>query len=240
MSDRYFVNKEVSLHPESISGILKVIRDSSSRTCLYISYRGEDIFLWTAKECKPIAFRKTKLSESYVSKHGEMSVNDHFKKESSLRNFHVLPSLWTGSLFGERVKKSQGEGRETNNVRQTSQAVVPQHPLSIRSWCKLLLTRTLTVDRFDLHRFFGRHVARGLIWIIASKQVFWSFTWRLLALDWWAFLAAMNIPVSEGKSRWPETIAAENHMRETSSQYEISCKHHILSVKTKPSRADRA
>ena len=140
-----------------------------------------------------------------------MSVDDLFKKESLLRNFHVLPNLWTGSLFGERVKKSQGEGRErVRTYRQTPEAVVPRHSLNIRSWCKLLLARTLTVDRFDLHRFFGRHVARDLIWIIACKQVFWSLTWLLLALDWWAFLAAINVLVSEGKSRWPETIAAEN------------------------------
>ena len=82
VSDRHFVEKEVSLNPESFAGILKVIRDSSNRTCLYISYCGEDIFLWTAKQSKPIAFQKTKLSESYVSKHGEMSVDDLFKKES--------------------------------------------------------------------------------------------------------------------------------------------------------------
>ena len=56
VSDRYFVKKEVSLNPESFGGILKVIRDSSNRTCLYISYRGEDIFLWTAKQSKQIAF----------------------------------------------------------------------------------------------------------------------------------------------------------------------------------------
>ena len=162
VSDRYFVEKEVSLNPESFGGILKVIRDSSNRTCLYISYRGEDIFLWTAKQSKQIAFWKTKLSESYVSKHGEMSVDDLFKKESLLRNFHVLPNLSTGSLFGERVKKSQGEGRErVRACRKTSEAVVPRQPLSIRSWCKLL-ARTLTFDRFDLHRFFGRHVARDL------------------------------------------------------------------------------
>ena len=91
VSDRYFVEKEVSLNPESFAGILKVIRDSSNRTCLYISYHGEDIFLWTVKQSKPIAFRKTKLSESYVSKHGELSVDDLFKRESLLRNFHVLP-----------------------------------------------------------------------------------------------------------------------------------------------------
>ena len=91
VSDRYFVEKEVSLDPESFAGILKVIRDSSNRTCLYISYHGEDIFLWTAKQSKPIAFRKTKLSESYVSKHGKLSVDDLFKKGRLLRNFHVLP-----------------------------------------------------------------------------------------------------------------------------------------------------
>ena len=143
-------------------GILKVIRDSSNRTCLYISYCGEDIFLWTAKQSKPITFRETKLSESNVSKPGEMSVDDLFKKESLLTKFHILPSLWTGSLFGERVKKSQSEGRK-GACRQTPEAVVPRHSLSITSWFKLLLARTLTVDRFDLHRFFSRHVARDLI-----------------------------------------------------------------------------
>ena len=91
VSDRYFVEKEVSLNPESFAGILKVIRDSNNRTCLYISYHGEDIFLWTAKQSKPIAFRKTKLSESYVSKHGKLSVDDLFKEGRLLRNFHVLP-----------------------------------------------------------------------------------------------------------------------------------------------------
>ena len=91
VSDRYFVEKEISLNPESFAGILKVISDSSNRTCLYISYHGENIFLWTVKQSKPIAFRKTRLCESYVSKHGELSVDDLFKRESLLRNFHVLP-----------------------------------------------------------------------------------------------------------------------------------------------------
>ena len=72
-------------------------------------------------------------------------------------SFYV--SMWTGSLFGERVKKWQGDGRERAWAsRQTSGTVVPWHPLRIRSWCKLLLARTLTVDMFDLHRFFGRQV----------------------------------------------------------------------------------
>ena len=36
-------------------------------------------------------------------------------------------------------------------------------PLCIRSWWKLLLARTMTVDRSDWHRLFGRHVAHDLI-----------------------------------------------------------------------------
>ena len=84
VSDRYFVEKEVSLNPESFAGILKVIRDSGNRT-IY--------FLWTAKQSKPITFGKTKLSESNVSKPGEMSVDDLFKKESLLTKFHILRSL---------------------------------------------------------------------------------------------------------------------------------------------------
>ena len=42
--------------------------------------------------------------------------------------------------------------------RQTFGTLVPRHPLCNRSWCKHLLARTLTVDRFDLHPFFGRQV----------------------------------------------------------------------------------
>ena len=68
-------------------------------------------------------------------------------------SFYV--SMWTGSLFGERVQKLQEEGRERARAcRQTSGTVVPRHLLRIRSWCKLLLARTLTVDKFDLHCFF--------------------------------------------------------------------------------------
>ena len=69
-----------------------------------------------------------------------------------------LISLWKGSLFAERVKKSRGKGRERGKAcRQTFGTAPPRHPLCIRFWCKLLLARTLTVDRFDLHRLFGRY-----------------------------------------------------------------------------------
>ena len=111
VSDRYFVEKEISLNPESFAGILKVITDSSNRTCLYISYHVEDIFLWTAKQSKPIAFRSTTLCESYVSKHGQLSVDDLFKKGILLRHFHVLPQeqCEDRSLFSSHTNQLTNE-----------------------------------------------------------------------------------------------------------------------------------
>ena len=68
-------------------------------------------------------------------------------------------SLWTGLWSGGEL----GRGKSEKACRQTFGTAVPRHPLCIRSWCKLLLARTLTVDRSDWHRLFGRHVARVLI-----------------------------------------------------------------------------
>ena len=64
-----------------------------------------------------------------------------------------------------------GEGKAKKACRQTFGTAVPQHPLCIRSWYKLLMARTLTVDRSDWHHLFRRHVARDLItkW---QKQIY--------------------------------------------------------------------
>ena len=68
-------------------------------------------------------------------------------------------SLWTGLWLGGEL----GRGKSEKACRQTFGTAVPRHPLCIRSWCKFLLARTLTVERSDWHRRFGRHVARVLI-----------------------------------------------------------------------------
>ena len=70
----------------------------------------------------------------------------------------TLCSLWTG-LWSSGV----GRGKSEKACRQTFGPAVPRYPLCIRSWCKLLLARTLTVDWSDWHRLFVRHVARDLI-----------------------------------------------------------------------------
>ena len=74
-------------------------------------------------------------------------------------NLHDFVSLWTGLWSSGEL----GRGKSEKACRQTFGTAVPRHPLCIRSWCKFLLARTLTVDRSDWHRLFGRHVARVLI-----------------------------------------------------------------------------
>ena len=91
MSNRYSIEKEISINPQSFVGIAEVIKKNGNSTCLYISYHKDNIFLWVLKQSKPVAFRRTKLCESYVNKHGKICVRDLFGNESLLRKFHVLP-----------------------------------------------------------------------------------------------------------------------------------------------------
>ena len=91
-----------------------------------------------------------------------IDLKQQYHRDITPCSFYV--TMWTGSLFGERVQKSQEEGRErVRACRQTFGTVIPWPLLRVRSWCKLLLARTLTVDKFDLHCFFGRQVACDLI-----------------------------------------------------------------------------
>ncbi|CAH3186506.1 unnamed protein product, partial [Porites lobata] len=92
MSNRYSIEKEISIHPQSFAGIEEVMKKNGNSTCLYISYDYRDnIFLWVLKQSKPAAFRRTNLCESYDSKHCKTSVYDLFGNESFSRKFHVLP-----------------------------------------------------------------------------------------------------------------------------------------------------
>ena len=92
MSNRYSIEREISINPQSFVGIEEVIKKNDKSTCLYISYDyGDNIFLWVLKQSKPVAFRSKEVCESYVSKHGKISVYDLFGKKSFLRKFYVLP-----------------------------------------------------------------------------------------------------------------------------------------------------
>ena len=84
MSNRYSIEKELSINTQSFVGIQEVItKKNGNSTCLYIAYHSDDIFLWILKQSKPVAFRRTKLCESYGSKHVKISVDDLFSSHAN-------------------------------------------------------------------------------------------------------------------------------------------------------------
>ena len=119
MSNRYSIEKDISINPQSFVGIEEVIKKNGNSTCLYISYDYDDnIFLWVLKQSKPVAFRRTKLCESYVSKDGKISVDDLFGNESLLRNFHVLhqEQCEDRSLFSSYAKQLTNESNLEDSI----------------------------------------------------------------------------------------------------------------------------
>ena len=100
-------------------GIEEVLKKNGNSTFLYISYDYDDnIFLWVLKQSKPVAFRRTKLCESYVSNHGKSSVFDLFGNESLLRNFPVLPQeqCEDRSLFSLYANQTTKESNLENSL----------------------------------------------------------------------------------------------------------------------------
>ncbi|XP_073238630.1 uncharacterized protein [Porites lutea] len=84
MSNRYSIEKELSINTQSFVGIQEVIIEKNGNsTCLYIAYHSDDIFLWILKQSKPVAFRRTKLCESYGSKDVKISVDDLFSSHAN-------------------------------------------------------------------------------------------------------------------------------------------------------------
>ena len=76
-----------------------------------------------------LSWNTTTLSQSNCRNFSCSGINEEITCKRQNR------SLRTGSLFGERVKKSRGERRVTVRAcRQTFGTVVPRHPLCIRSW----------------------------------------------------------------------------------------------------------
>ena len=99
-------------------GIDEVFKKNGNSTCLYISYDYDDIYLWVLKQSKPVAFRKTKLWESYVSNHSKICVDDLFGNARLLRNFHVLPQeqCEDRSLFSLYANQPTNESNLENSL----------------------------------------------------------------------------------------------------------------------------
>ena len=89
ISAQYSVEKEISVNPQSWVGIEKTMKKESNSTCLYISYYGQQIFLWILKPSTMIVLRLIDVNDCFSNK-TLRSVDNVFADEV-LRNFYILP-----------------------------------------------------------------------------------------------------------------------------------------------------
>ena len=64
LSDKYSVQKEVSVNPRSWIGIENIMGKNALSSCLYVSCLGDNMYFWILKPNKSVVFRQTKLKES--------------------------------------------------------------------------------------------------------------------------------------------------------------------------------
>ena len=64
LSDKYSVEKEVSINPQSWIGIENIMEKNALSSCLYVSCLGDNMYFWILKPNKSVVFRQTKLKES--------------------------------------------------------------------------------------------------------------------------------------------------------------------------------
>ena len=64
LSDKYSVEKGVSVNPQSWIGIENIMNKNALSSCLYVSCFDDDMYFWILKPNKIIVFRQTSLKES--------------------------------------------------------------------------------------------------------------------------------------------------------------------------------
>ncbi|CAH3182452.1 unnamed protein product [Porites evermanni] len=64
LSDKYCVEKGVSVNPQSWIGIENIMNNNALSSCLYVSCFGDYMYFWILKPNKMIVFRQTRLKES--------------------------------------------------------------------------------------------------------------------------------------------------------------------------------
>ena len=108
LSDKYSVEKEVSVNPESWIGIENIMNRNALSSCLYVSCFHENMYFWILKPNKVIEFRQTKLKDVADKVFG----NQTFVGTQELRQEQCEDRSLSvsSSVFLTTYKASQDEG----------------------------------------------------------------------------------------------------------------------------------
>ena len=87
MSAQYSVENQISDNPPTWAGIESIVDKECNRTCLYVSYHFESIYLWILKEGRVTHFEKVKGNDLIAHEGLGQQVEEFF----DFRSFGVLP-----------------------------------------------------------------------------------------------------------------------------------------------------
>jgi len=87
MSAQYSVENQISANPRTWARIEGIVGKECNRTCLYVSYHFESIYLWILKEGRVTHFQKVKGNDLIAHEGVGQQVEDFF----DFRSFGVLP-----------------------------------------------------------------------------------------------------------------------------------------------------
>ena len=89
ISVQHSVQQQISVNAPSWADIERILKKESNCSCLYISYRGQFMFLWVLEGNKPIHFRKIDVNQCFVNKGLRRNADQVFSEES-FRRLNVL------------------------------------------------------------------------------------------------------------------------------------------------------
>ena len=90
MSSRYSVEQQISMDSHPWDCIGKIWKRESNCVCLYIAYRGPNLFLWILKSNEAILFREINVNDYYSNKEAKRMVDEVFG-DKTLRRVRILP-----------------------------------------------------------------------------------------------------------------------------------------------------
>ena len=110
LSEKYSVDKGVSVNPQSWIGIENIMNKNALSSCLYVSCLGDNMFFWILKPNKIIDFRQKTLQESGKKVFG----NQKFGSSFELRQDQCEDrSLFSCASFPKSCKPSQSDSFES-------------------------------------------------------------------------------------------------------------------------------
>ena len=108
LSDKYSVDKEVSVNPQSWIGIENIMNKNALSTCLYVSCFGDKMYFWILKPNKSVVFRRKKLKESADQVFGNEKIGGSWELRQEQCEDRSLFSSYVSSLAKCHVPQEGG------------------------------------------------------------------------------------------------------------------------------------